>query len=506
MKYREVKDKVKTAFESVTPDNIDNIREQVSGAEQVSVPVTAGTKKKKSILRRFILGAACIAILVLGGLGIYGYNLNYAVATEISFDVNPSMTMTVNGKGRVRSVTANNADAARVIEGLNFEGSTYEVAANAIIGAMLRTGYLSELSNSVLVSVSDGNAERSKSVEQTILAEIEHIFSVENFDGAIICQTVSDNAQLQALAAEYGITMGKASLIDKIVTASEAAAGSSESGAQVTAYTFRDLAGLTINELNVLAESLSVNLGDSASGSASTQGYIGEDRAKELALGFAGVAETDVTGSIRSEFDFESGVIVYEVSFRTSDYEYEVDVSATDGGFVAISEERESRAGSVGESLTEEEIRAAAFGKAGITDESAVTDYRTESERDDGATVYEVYFSDGTFRYELEIREDGVILSYDKKTAPSSGTGGEEGSGEITEERAREIAYAKAAELAAARGAQFDEADVREYECEKEREDGVLSYEIEFRCGKYEFEFRISATSGSVIKAEMERD
>ena len=153
MKNKDVKNKVKTAFESVTPDNSAQIRSQIDSAEQVAVPVTSSKKSKSTgFMKKLAVAVACVAVLIVGGFGIYGYSMNYTTVTEVSFDVNPSITMSVNANGRVRTVSANNTDAQRVLEGLNFEGSTYEVAANAIIGAMLRTGYLSELSNSVLVS------------------------------------------------------------------------------------------------------------------------------------------------------------------------------------------------------------------------------------------------------------------------------------------------------------------------------------------------------------------
>ena len=491
MKNREVKDKVKTAFESVTPDNIDNIREQVSGAEQVSVPVTAGTKKKKSVLWRIALGAACIAILVLGGLGIYGYNLNYAVATEISFDVNPSITMEVNAKGKVRSVRANNADAEKVIAGLDFNGSTYEVAVNAVIGLMLRTGYLSEIANSVLVSVNDGKTDRSAQIEQAVLAEIETLFSSEKFDGAVICQSIAENNTISQLAKDYGITLGKANLIDKIVQTAAAA------NAQ-TAYAHKDLVGLTINELNVLAESLSVDLGASVSGTASTQGYLAIDSIKQIALGFAGIAEDGIRGNIEAEFDFENGVIVYEVSFKTADFEYEVEINAISGELVAISEEFEGTLGAMGGILSEEGIREAALSRAGIDLSAEITDLKIEADGNE----YEIEFTCDGFRYELELRADGEILSYEKKAVFSV-----DGSQlAVSEEKAKEIALGKAKELAEKIGAQFDEALLADVSVEQNEDGGVISYEVEFKVGVIEFEVRINANSGAIIKAEIDLD
>ena len=51
MKNREVKEKVKTAFESVTPDNIDKIREKTDAAQQVAVAVPSSGRRKKGFFK-----------------------------------------------------------------------------------------------------------------------------------------------------------------------------------------------------------------------------------------------------------------------------------------------------------------------------------------------------------------------------------------------------------------------------------------------------------------------
>ena len=215
------------------------------------------------------------------------------------------------------------------------------------------------------------------------------------------------------------------------------------------------------------------------------------------------VNSADVTGNMRAEFDFEGGVIVYEVSFRTSDgCEYEVKVGASNGEFVELSEDLERMAGPMGEALAEDEIRLAAMQKAGLTGTESLTGYRiSRDERE-----YEVWFGYDGFVYEIDVRLDGVVMSYDKKTDVSV-PGGDTSvpGGQITAQQAKEIAFS----VAAQRWQDFDADNVREYDDEggrPEREDGVLAYEIEFKCGRYEYEFRIKASDGTVIKAERERD
>ena len=50
--------------------------------------------------------------------------------------------------------------------------------------------------------------------------------------------------------------------------------------------------------------------------------------------------------------------------------------------------------------------------------------------------------------------------------------------------------------------AAVDEADVREYECELDRENGKAVYEIEFRCDDTEYEYRVDAVTGGVLFSE----
>ena len=76
-------------------------------------------------------------------------------------------------------------------------------------------------------------------------------------NGAILSQTLSGDSALQQKADEYGISLGKATLIQSLVDSSNH-------------LTFESLVGLSINELNLLANSTAVQTPDSAGGQTST--------------------------------------------------------------------------------------------------------------------------------------------------------------------------------------------------------------------------------------------
>lgn len=58
--------------------------------------------------------------------------------------------------------------------------------------------------------------------------------------------------------------------------------------------------------------------------------FIGEEKAKQIALGKAGIS-TDGVVFDRVELDFDKGIWHYEVEFRQGRTEYDVDIKADDG-------------------------------------------------------------------------------------------------------------------------------------------------------------------------------
>ena len=68
---------------------------------------------------------------------------------------------------------------------------------------------------------------------------------------------------------------------------------------------------------------------------------------------------------------------------------------------------------------------------------------------------------------------------------------------EITAEKAKEIAL-KHAGLKAS--------EVRDLDIEKDRDDGIMKYEIDFESGRAEYEYDIDAETGKILKAEKDYD
>ena len=164
--------------------------------------------------------------------------------------------------------------------------------------------------------------------------------------------------------------------------------------------------------------------GSGSSGSASSaSGYIGEDRARSIALEHAGVSASEASG-ITVKLDRDDGRVEYEVKFLagTSSYDYEID--ATTGAICKA--EREEKGGSAGSSgsssgssssdyIGESRAKSIALGHAGVS-ASEASGMRVKLERDNGHMEYEVEFSVGRREYEYEIDAvTGKILKADSE-------------------------------------------------------------------------------------------
>jgi len=165
----DINKKIKKAFSDITPDIFDSIRTKCN--EQKGSAVIMTTNKRNN-LKKFVSIAAAI-VLVVAGLGVFGaYEYNTAVKAVVALDVNPSVEIKLNAKEKVVEVVPLNKEAEKIIGTMDFKNSDLTVTVNALVGSMLRNGYLTDITNSILVTV-DGkdhakNAELQNKIDTAI--------------------------------------------------------------------------------------------------------------------------------------------------------------------------------------------------------------------------------------------------------------------------------------------------------------------------------------------------
>ncbi len=310
-----IKKKIKGAFNSIVLPDFD-----MNNLEKRKGMVLVKEERKKSKKGLWITLSACVAVCVCLFIGLGYFNNNMKVASTIGIDVNPSITVTVNKKEKVLDVTANNDDAKIILEGMDIAGSDINVAINALIGSMVKNGYIDELANSILISVDNPNSAESEALRQKIVDELNAFINSGN-NISVVSQSITSSSDKEALANSYGISVGKLELIEKLI-------------AKNNLYTYEELKDLSINELNLLLGSATENV--TTSGSASDKSYIGKDKALEIALSDAGVSS--VTWS-EVEMDYDDGFMTYEVEFTYNNREYDYEINATTGDILESNRE-----------------------------------------------------------------------------------------------------------------------------------------------------------------------
>ncbi len=171
-----------------------------------------------------------------------------------------------------------------------------------------------------------------------------------------------------------------------------------------------------------VAEITTAQTTNSSSATASTtSSYIGEAKAKEIALAHAGLSESDVTFA-RCKLDYDDGIAEYEVEFYSGNNEYDYDINATTGAILSYDYDMEygsipqgTTSTSTGYTVSIDEAKAIsiALAHANLT-ESGVTGLRCKLDYDDGIAEYEVEWYVGRTEYEYTIHAGtGTILEFD---------------------------------------------------------------------------------------------
>ena len=485
--------RIRKAFEHVAPDHLNDVMEQCNAQKQQQKgKILSMTNKtpapKRSRLPR-ILAAAAALVLLLTGTAVYG--LNTRVCATVALDVNPSIELNVNRRERVVSVSPINNDGKQILGDMDLTGSDLQVAVNALVGSMLRQGYLSELSNSILISVDSSDPSESAALQERLTQEVAALLDTNSFSGAVLSQTVTTDAELSSLAEQYGLTPGKAQLIRRIT----------ESHPQ---HTFEDLAGLSVNELNLLLSSApnaaesSTSSAVSSTGRASDRAYIGSEQALSIALTAAGLTESEIVHP-EIEMDYEHGRMIYDVEFKASGREYDCEIDALTGEILKSetepAHEDHAAASASAALLSAEKARDIALKHAGVAS-SDVRSWNCDLDDEHGRKVYEVEFKAGGREYDCEIDAlTGEILKSETEPAHEDHAAASASAALLSAEKARDIAL-KHAGVASS--------DVRSWDCDLDDEHGHKVYEVEFQAGNTEYDYEIDAVSGEILQSNAE--
>ena len=501
---------LRSSMEKLTPDKFPAILGDCKERKDKKMDniTTIKPNKRKHVLR-YIAAAAAFLLIVGCAFGLIRNADAKNVYTTVMIDVNPSVQINANKNERVLSVTPLNRDGEVIIGELDFSGSTIDVAVNAVIGSMLKHGYITETRNAILISVMSKDKAEAAELNSKLYTEVNAQLSASAIDASVLSQDMTDsNTESNRLADEYGISCGKAQLIDTIITAGHP-------------YTFEELAHMSISALNgILNGTIDTDAPHHNGGSHGESDNVGsEEAALAIALEHAGVT-LDQLSWYEICLDFDDGIWVYEVEFVVGNTEYEYEINAITGeiikfetefeddphGAPPVTERPTQQPGS--NFLSEDEIKAIVFNHAGVN-ANDVREFEIELDDEHGIWVYEVEFKAGNIEYDYVVNAvTGEIIKSETEVDddPTAAPGTPRPTAQPTQQPGSEFLSEDEIRAIVFNHAGVNANDVREFEIELDDEDGIWVYEVDFKAGNIEYDYVVNAVTGAIIRVETEID
>ena len=560
MTQQEFERRLRQAVDRTAPDDVEAVLSRCETRKGTVIPMT---KRRSGKLVRNLV-AACLALALVGGGGGLYYQQANAVASVVSLDVNPSMELKVNRNEKVIACYPLNEDAALVLSdmggGADLKGTKLDVAVNAIVGALLKNGYLDSISSAILISVEDKDADRAARLQQELTSAVDGVLQANSSNAAVLSQTLTLDAGLDEQAKTNNISTGKAALVNQVMALN----GELE---------FEKLANLSVEELKdliktgapampigkaaaqiaveeyagtIAVDSVTTDVdpelddpiphyevelrwddakweymvdawtGEVLSGmknvtsSQEIVGIITQTEAQNIALDhMAGVyPQLDKNNILGLSIKTKTGDsrLIYKVEFSCGGYEFEYEIDALTGSVLDWEAKVDGKTTGGGGTvsmgyatlyITQEQAKQAALDHAGLT-ESQVTGLTAKLDKEDGHAVYEVEFTANGTEYEYEIDAgDGAVWKYETETKGSSSASTSASGSNIGESGAKAAAFQHAG---------VTESQVSKLKVKQDWEDGRLEYEVEFQAGGMEYEYTIDGSTGAILEHEMDWD
>lgn len=214
---------LKSAVDTLTPDIFEKLDLSVPQENGEAVKERQETKKGGVILflsqmRGAALGAAASLCLLITGGGVWYYQYeNRQIDSVIGIDVNPSVELSINRRERVLKAEALNEDGNQILSDMDLKGVDLNVAVNAVVGSMVTHGYLDDLDNAILVTVSNDSMSRASALRSSVVGNIEKTLEENQVQAVVYDQQAVENDEIEELAKQYKISYGKAYFLKELI-------------------------------------------------------------------------------------------------------------------------------------------------------------------------------------------------------------------------------------------------------------------------------------------------
>ena len=401
MTNEKMEQRLASALEKTAPDDVSGVLSRC----EVRKGTVSSMKANHTIKKKWAtLVAACLAVILLGGGGVLYQQAN-AAASVVSLDVNPSIELRVSRSEKVLACAPLNEDAKAILAdmggGADLKGAKLDVAVNAIVGSLVRNGYLSSISSAIMISVEDKDTARAEKLQRELTDAVDGVLQTSEAKASVLTQTLTQDTARDQQAQENNISTGKAALVNRVLAINP--------GLQ-----FDALAKLSVEELKDLAEAGAPAM------------PIGKDKAMDIAVaefGKASAAEI-LHSEVDPELDESPAHYEVEITGRNGE-EIEYKIDAYSGAVIETKREAadddeasEAQPAKPAQPGTAQDIghakaKSIALNHAGV-DANTVYDMNIQLDVEDGTIIYEVEFKSGNREYDYEIdAATGAILHHE---------------------------------------------------------------------------------------------
>lgn len=210
------KEKLEQGFAELTPDRWDEISKAVSGCK-ASQPVWEDSYRKP--VRRRIPAMIAVAAALLCVVFAVNIKDEDSVRSMLYLDVNPSVCMSVNERGKVIDIEGINADGCKVADAaLEDLGKSRDPgdAVSCIVEEIDEEGYFSDGTVDMLVSLSYTGKEDKELLDKARRI-IEEYARSKNMTSSLMTQSFARDENAEKAAADMGISPGKYAYLDRLV-------------------------------------------------------------------------------------------------------------------------------------------------------------------------------------------------------------------------------------------------------------------------------------------------
>ena len=400
MTNEKMEQRLAAALEKTAPDDVSGVLSRCEARKGTVINM----ETKKTTKRKWTsLIAACLAVMLLGG-GLFYQRAN-AVASVVSLDVNPSIELKVNRSEKVLVCTPLNEDAKAILadmgNGADLKGAKLDVAVNAIVGSLVRNGYLDSISSAIMISVEDKDTARAEKLQRELTDAVDGVLQTSEAKASVLTQTLTQDAARDQQAQKNNISTGKAALVNRVLAINPE-------------LQFDALAKLSVEELKDLAEAGAPAM------------PIGKDKAMDIAVaefGKASAAEI-LHSEVDPELDESPAHYEVEITGRNGEeIEYKIDAysgavieakrEAADDDEASETQPVKPTQPGTAQDIGHAKAKSIVLNHAGV-DANTVYDMNIQLDVEDGTIIYEVEFKSGNREYDYEIdAATGAILHHE---------------------------------------------------------------------------------------------